>query len=132
MDSVDAVGIAFYAAYWIWYERAFEGFVAAASGESWRELVESGLSMPVVHAEIDYRQPLHLSDQVTVELRLAEIGSRSIHFEARFLRDDEELAKARTVHVCASRDDLETVSMPSWLAPAVEGFHQDGSPSNRR
>lgn len=120
MESVDAVGIVFYAAYWIWFEQAFEGFVAAASGHTWRAIVESGLAIPIVHAEIDYLRPLHLSNRATVELRLVEIGRRSLRFEAEFLGNDgQPVAVARTVHVITSRD-LTDAAIPGWLSDAVE------------
>ncbi len=125
MDSVDAVGIAFHAAYWNWYESTFEGFVRVASGCTWSELLDAGFSMPVVHAEIDYLRPLRLSDELTVEMRLVEIGTRSIHFEARFLRGDEELAIARTVHVTASKGDLKAARIPVWIEAAVEDVGAD-------
>lgn len=120
MDSVDAVGIAFYAAYWIWFEQAFESFVRVASGKTWNEMLDSGFSMPVVHAEIDYLAPLHLSEEVTVEIRLTDIGTRSIHFQARFLRGEDDVAIARTVHVAASRGSLNAKETPAWITGAAE------------
>lgn len=122
MDSVDAVGIVFFGAYWNWYENTFERFVAAASGTSWREVLASGLAMPIVHADIDYLRPLRLSDEVTVEMRLTRLGSRSIHFEARFSDSGgEAVAEARTVNVLTTGGDLRTAAMPDWLEAAVDG-----------
>ncbi|MGH8916250.1 MAG: acyl-CoA thioesterase [Acidimicrobiia bacterium] len=120
MESVDAVGIAFFAAYWNWFEQAFEGFIAAASGSTWSETVESGLAVPVVHAEIDYLRPLRLSDEVTVQLRLVKTGRRSLDFEARYLADGEPVAVARTVHVVTTRGDLSPAAIPAWMHEAVE------------
>ncbi len=120
MDSVDAVGIVFFGAYWNWYESAFEGFIAEASGMTWSELLESGLAMPTVHAEIDYVQPLRLSDEVTVVMRLVRVGERSAHFQARFLDGEgETVADASTVNVVSSRE-LGSIKMPNWLAAVVE------------
>lgn len=126
MESVDAVGIVFYAAYWTWFEQVFEGFVAAASGSTWRDFLQSGMAMPVVHAEIDYMRPLHLSDRVTVELRLVDTGRRSIRFEAIY-RDEggEPAAIARTVHVITDRG-LSTASIPDWVLRAVEPTTPEG------
>lgn len=122
MESVDAVGIVFFPAYWVWFEQAFEGFIAAASGSTWREVVESGLAIPVVHAEMDHLLPLRLSDQATVELRLTRVGRRSVEFEARYLASDgEPVAVARTVHVVTTRHDLDEVEIPAWLRDAAEG-----------
>lgn len=121
MESVDAVGIVFFGAYWNWFESTFERFVSAASGSSWREFLASGLAMPIVHAEIDYLRPLRLSDDVNVEIRLVRLGSRSIHFEARFGDGSgEPVALARTVNVLIASDDLVPVEMPNWLEAAVE------------
>jgi YbgC/YbaW family acyl-CoA thioester hydrolase len=127
MESVDAVGIVFYAAYWLWYEQVFEGFVAAASGSSWREVLDSGLAMPVVHTAIDYLLPLRLSDGVTVELRLVKTGRRSVEFEARFQDHEGDLvAVARAVHLVTTRRDLATAAIPSWLSAAVEPAYSNG------
>lgn len=116
MESVDAVGIVFFAEYWVWFERLFEDFVAKASGQSWREIVESGLAIPVVHAEIDYQRPLYLSDKVTAELSLTHVGNRSLQFEASFLTESGEVAAlARTVNVVASPGKLDQTVMPDWL-----------------
>jgi YbgC/YbaW family acyl-CoA thioester hydrolase len=121
MTSVDAVGIVFFGAYWDWFESTFEGFVAAASGLSWRQLLSSGLAMPVVHAEIDYKQPLRLSEKVTVEMRLTKVGSRSVHFRADFRNDGEDLvAQASTVNVVVRSEDMNEVEMPRWLIEAIE------------
>ena len=121
MTSVDAVGIVFFGAYWDWFESTFEGFVAAASGLSWRQLLASGLAMPVVHAEIDYKQPLRLSEKVTVEMRLTKVGSRSVHFQGDFRNDGEDLvAQASTVNVVVRSDDMNELEMPRWLIEAIE------------
>lgn len=120
MQSVDAVGIAFFGAYWNWLESTFEGLVAHLSGSSWREVLASGLSMPVVHAEIDYEQPLRLSEQVAVEMRVARVGSRSVRFCADFRNDRGDLvAEAATVHVVLGTAG-ERVEMPVWLVNAGE------------
>jgi YbgC/YbaW family acyl-CoA thioester hydrolase len=122
MASVDAVGIVFFGAYWSWFESAFEGYITAVSGSSWREVLASGLAMPVVHAEMEYRQPLRLSEDVTVEIRLTKLGSRSIHFHADFRNGSGELvAEAKTVNVVVGTDGMNEVDMPGWLVASAEG-----------
>ena len=120
MESVDAVGIVFFGAYWNWFQSTFEGFIAALSGSSWREVLASGLAMPVVHAEVDYKKPLRLSEEVVVEMRLDGVGSRSVHFHAEFQNDSGELvAEARTVNVVVGTDGMSQVEMPLWLVGSV-------------
>ncbi|MDH3190549.1 MAG: acyl-CoA thioesterase, partial [Acidimicrobiia bacterium] len=103
MDSVDAVGIVFFGAFWNWHESTFEGLVSEASGSTWKELLASGLAMPIVHAEIDYVKALRLSDEVTVAMSVTKLGSRSVHFHAWFRNASGGLvAEARTVNVLTS------------------------------
>lgn len=120
MESVDAVGIVFFGAYWNWYESVFEGLIAAASGQSWNDLLASGLAIPVVHAEIDYVKALRLSDEVTVSIKITKLGSRSVHFDARFQDGSRNtVAEAKTVNVLTSVD-LGRLETPAWLEAAVE------------
>jgi 4-hydroxybenzoyl-CoA thioesterase len=122
MESVDPVGIVFFPAYWIWYEQAFEGFIAAISGHTWGDVVRSGLGIPIVHAEIDHLTPVHLSDDLRIELRLLRTGRRSVEFEAKYVGPDgEPVAVARTVHVITTRGDLGEAQMPGWLRDAAAG-----------
>ena len=120
MESVDAVGIVFFGAYWNWFESTFEGLIAELSGSSWREVLASGLAMPVVHAEVDYKHPLKLSEEVVVEMRLDKVGSRSVHFHAEFHNASGELvAEARTVNVVVGTDGMSQVDIPLWLVGSV-------------
>jgi acyl-CoA thioesterase FadM len=94
--------------------------------------VESGLGIPVVHAEIDHLKPVHLSDRVRIELRPLRAGRRSVEFEAKFFGSDDELvAVARTVQVITTRGDVGEAQMPEWLrdaaARAPDRLPTDGS-----
>lgn len=119
MDSVDAVGIVYFARFWDWYEHCFEGFIAQASGRSWADLLASGSAMPLVRCEIDYLAPLRLSEMVKVDLAVVHTGSRSVQFAARFRREDVLVAKARAVHVAVG-EGMSATDIPEWLKQAVE------------
>jgi YbgC/YbaW family acyl-CoA thioester hydrolase len=118
MDAVDALGVVYFARYWDWYEQCFEGLVAQASGSSWRQILGE-MGLPYVHCEIDYRQPVHLSEMVNVEMALAGVGGRSVRFRARFLNEqDAVVAVASSVHVPV-RDGMTSSDIPTWLRAAA-------------
>ncbi len=133
MDSVDAVGIVYFGAYWNWFEQVFEGLVRVGSGMSWREVLEAGNALPVVHAEIDYLHPLRLSDTVTVEIGVVRLGRRSVHFEARFWNGEGDVvAVARTVNVATTRGDLAARDLPAWLEITMDGSENSHPHDPRR
>lgn len=113
MPDTDAFGIVYFAAYWRWYQQALEGLLER-SGRSMRAVLGE-IGLPAVHAEIDYRRQLHLSDDVNVEIAVVRVGNRSVGVRARFLGPDgEETARAETVHVVA-RPESGAVRAPDWL-----------------
>jgi YbgC/YbaW family acyl-CoA thioester hydrolase len=119
MDAVDALGIAYFARYWDWYESCFEAFMGAASGGTWRDIVDSGLGFPFVRCEMDYHEAVHLSDVVTVELALVRVGNRSFEFRGRFsIGEGTIVANATSVHA-GIRLDGSPAELPTWLREAV-------------
>jgi len=119
MDMVDAQGVVYFARYWDWYEHCFEGLLQEASGKTWGEIVASGMGIPYVHCEIDYKVPVRLSDVVEVDLVLARIGARSLHFRGRFHNAEGTLvATAATIHTPVS-SQVEKPEIPTWLSQAV-------------
>lgn len=119
MGDVDAFGIVFFARYWEWYEQAFEGLFAAG-GHPFADLIAGGVGLPLVHAEIDYRQPLRLGDLVTAGIALRGVGGRSCRFETVFSDQEGRItAVAATVHV-AAKIGMGPTPLPGWMSELVE------------
>jgi len=118
MDGVDAFGIIFFTQYWHWCQHAIEELMEATD-HPLREILDSGIGFPLVHADIDFHHPLHLSDTVVAESRLARAGKRSLHFEVVFRLGETVVAEARCVQV-AVRRDLQPTEVPEWLRALVD------------
>jgi acyl-CoA thioesterase FadM len=109
----------YFARYWDWYEECFERYITKASGRSWRDLLDSGIAMPLVHCEIDYLAPARLSDTVDATLALVAVGTSSIRFMIEFSTGGEIAARASCVHVAVG-DGLLPIDVPQWLRDTLD------------
>ncbi len=83
--------------------------------------------LPRVHAECDYRAPLHFEDEVLVYLLVERKGTASLTYQFRFYRGGggqrQEVARGRLVLACAARQEngvLKAVPLPRALADKVQ------------
>jgi acyl-CoA thioester hydrolase len=92
-------------------------------------LARNGLtvSLPRVHAECDYKTPLHFEDEVRVHLLVERKGKRSLTYQFRFHRlnrsSPQLVAKGRLVVVCAARQvngSLKAVPLPREFASKLQ------------
>lgn len=114
MDGVDAFGIVYFGRYWDWYEQTFEGLLAAAD-HPLTSMLDSGVGLPVVHTEMDYRHALRLGDEVIATLTLQSVGTRSVRFAASFHDHDGNLAaEARVIHAFTAVG-MGPADAPDWL-----------------
>lgn len=120
LDGVDAFGIIFFGQYCSWFQHAIEGFFEDC-GHLLREIIDEGIGFPIARFELDCRKPLRLSDKVTAETTVTEVGNRSIHLQVEFSDDDGDVvAVARSVQVTV-RKDFAPAAAPEWLRRVQSG-----------
>lgn len=61
---------------------------------------------PRVHAEADYRHPLHFNEDAEVEAGIAEMGHSSVHWEHRIRANGVLCAVLRIVAVRTTRGNV--------------------------
>jgi 1,4-dihydroxy-2-naphthoyl-CoA hydrolase len=71
--------------------------------------------VPIVHAEIDYLQPMRCGEQCRVEVMPALL--KPDMFEVRYvIRAAEQIAgRAKTIHVCIQPQFRQRLPLPSLL-----------------
>ena len=80
---------------------------------------------PRVSATCDYRAPLRFEEEVEIHLLVAEVRSRSIHYQFIFRKvsDGTEVARGKIAAVCASVDKttgkLVPVPIPEHIRAAI-------------
>lgn len=119
LHDTDAAGVLFFAHLFRHAHDAYEAWMARLGFPLDAMLRDGELRLPLVHAEADYRRPLHHGAAVTVQLIPAAVGERSFTLDYRFQTADGALAAtARTVH--AAIDTHGRRSLPPQLRQALE------------
>ncbi|MBN2311191.1 MAG: acyl-CoA thioesterase [Candidatus Hydrogenedentes bacterium] len=121
MHDADAAGILFFARHFAFAHDAYEAFLASRSLGFARMLSDETYITPLVHAESDYKIPLHLGERVTVHLHVESIRKRKfcLRFELRN-REDRVACEVRTTHVALDKGSRRAVPLPEELVHALE------------
>ncbi len=102
-QDTDCEGVVYYANYLTYFERARMEYLEYR-GIDLPALKEKGVLFAVAKAEISYKSPARLADELSVYTRVDSIGASKIVFSYRVVRDkDNKLTvTGSTVLVCIS------------------------------
>ena len=95
----------------VYYSRYLEFFEAArgeffrAAGVPFATLQAEGAILPVVECHLRYAAPARYDDTLTIEVWLGLIERVKMQFEYRVLREQTELVRAATLHVCTTLEE---------------------------
>jgi acyl-CoA thioester hydrolase len=84
--ETDAMGHAYYAHYFFWFEQA-RGAWCRARGFSYASLEERGYFLPVVEAHARYLGEMRYDDVAIVQVRLSEIRRSAIRFDYEVINE---------------------------------------------
>ncbi len=116
LKNTDATGVLYFSEQFSFAMEAFEGFLLH-KGFSLKELLNSPILMPVVHAEADFMAPLRVGDEVEIKMEVEAIGTTSISLAYQLVCPvrNREVGKVKIVHVCVDRKTQAKVSVPTFL-----------------
>ncbi|MBI5396370.1 MAG: acyl-CoA thioesterase [Verrucomicrobia bacterium] len=105
----------YYSRYLDWLEAARTELFRAI-GQPLARLMESGIMLPVIEAQLRYRQPARFDDRILVRLWVTEASRACIVFSAEIVNADTGalLVTATTTQVCTNHADK-----PQRLPPAL-------------
>lgn len=114
--DTDQMGMVYYANYFAYMEMGRVELMRA-KGSSYRELEESGIFIPVVHAQCDYRRPARYDDLLRLRTTLVLLTRVRLHFRYQLHHDGraELLATGETHHVFTGRDQRPVRVPPQVL-----------------
>ena len=72
-------------------------------------------NFPRVHAECDIKLALRHDDLIEIEVCLTKLGTSSMRFEFRVLKDGEVAATGAVVLVCMDRQSQRAIAIPDEL-----------------
>ena len=96
----DTVGIAYFAIYYPWMERAYSTWMYSHGIRSGELAQQLGFVTVGVHSECTYKAMVRVFDELTIRLVLDRIGSSSYVIGFDFLRADEVVTHGSMTFVC--------------------------------
>jgi acyl-CoA thioester hydrolase len=103
--ETDKMGVAYHANYFVWFEVGRTDWLRQA-GWTYRDMEASGVSLPVIEAHCQYRQPARYDDEIAIDAAATPLTPVRLRFAYRLSRigDGLLLAEGHTVHAAVDRD----------------------------
>lgn len=97
--ETDRMGVVYYANYLVWFEVARTDWLRQ-TGWSYREMEADGVSLPVIEAHCEYRQPARYDDEIEIRTRAALLSPVRVRFDYEVMRGGlpDVTATGHTVH----------------------------------
>ena len=97
--DTDQMGVVYYANYLVWFEIGRTEWLRDA-GWNYREMEETGVSLPVIEAHCEYRQPARYDDEIEIRTRATLATPARLRFDYQAVRAAGEtlVAEGHTVH----------------------------------
>jgi acyl-CoA thioester hydrolase len=99
------MGVVYHANYLVWFEVGRTEWLRD-TGWSYREIEEGGVSLPVIEAHCEYRQPARYDDEIDISTAATVLTPVRIRFdyEARRAADETLAATGHTIHAALGVD----------------------------
>jgi len=116
--DTDSGGVVYYASYLEHLEEGRTEF-CRSKGIDLVKYNNDGILFPIVHLEMDYKQPARYGDVIRIFTRVEKIGNASIEFAQEIRKDDAALVMAKTVWACVNKD-LKPRRVPEEMRQRLE------------
>jgi len=116
--ETDKMGVVYHANYFVWFEVGRTDLLRSA-GWTYKEMEAEGLSLPVIEAHCEYKQPARYDDELEIRVaaELASPARVKFSYEVVRLSDALTLVTGHTVHATIDRD-----GRPCRLPERVKGL----------
>ncbi len=118
-EDTDAGGIVYHSRYLNYCERARAEMLREVGIESAAMIHEHHCGFAVRRAELDFKAPAHLDDELALETRIVEMKGASAIAEHVISRGDTELVRVNIVLVCLGAGE-RAVRIPEAVREAIK------------
>lgn len=98
--ETDLAGVLHFSNYYRYMEELEHAFLRSIGLSVVQGTHAETISWPRVATSCEYFAPAHFEDELELRLTLANVGRRSVTYEAEFFKGAERIALARTTAVC--------------------------------
>lgn len=123
MRDSDAAGLIYFAEQFRIAHETFEEYLERLGFGFGTLLRDTAYVLPIVHAESDYRAPLHVGDRLTIRLDVERIGDSSFTLRYDLSHEDgRNVGTVKTVHVATDRATRQKVTLPFEVRELLQGL----------
>jgi acyl-CoA thioester hydrolase len=101
--ETDRMGVVYYANYFVWFEVGRTDWLRQ-TGWTYRDMERDGISLPVIEAQCEYRQPARYDDEIEIATRGTLVTPVRVRFDYELSRAEEAIAGGHTVHAAIDPD----------------------------
>lgn len=124
---VDPAGIAYFPRIYDYLHDVFEELWEQHVGERYyRILCDQKVGFPLVHSEVDFKQPLRFGDRPVVRVTCFQLGRSSLGLRYVFELDGAVCVEARQTTVCVELDTMKSRTMPDNWRARFEAIREQG------
>lgn len=117
--ETDKMGVVYHANYFVWFEIG-RCDLLRANGASYRDLEATGITLPVIEAHCEYRQPARFDDELEVKTSWTLLSPARVEFRYEVRGPNGEVsAVGRTVHAA-----VDAAGRPCRLPDHIRGLLQ--------
>lgn len=116
--ETDRMGVVYYANYFVWFEVARADLLRTL-GWTYREMEDTGVFLPVIEAQCEYRRPARYDDEVEVRTdgRIASPVRMEFTYAVGLKGQEDVVAVGKTIHAALDRDG-KPCRLPSRIREA--------------
>ena len=122
LRDTDATGVIYFSVLLQYALEAFEEFLHREK-KPLSTLFKKGYFCPIVHTEADYKAPIRVGDELSIELSLIKLSNRSFTIGADFKKIPSLISAGHTkiVHAFVFKGEEVASIIPKELADILEG-----------
>ncbi len=119
IEDTDAGGIVYYVNYLKFMERSRTEFLRSL-GYDKPAILDGGLLLVVHTAQVVYRRPARLDDQLEVTTEVAKIARTYVEFQQNILRGNELLCEGLIRIACVSSETMKPNPIPTTMFERIK------------
>ena len=126
-SETDMAGIVHYSNFFKYMETAEHAFFRSLGFSIITRHTDPPVGWPRVHAECDFKVPLHFEDEIEIHMLVCEKKNRSLSYLFKFRKlnaaDPVEVARGKLTVVCVTRDGhgkMSAAPIPKVIADQIE------------
>jgi acyl-CoA thioester hydrolase len=110
----DLQGVVFNSHYLVYFDTSLAAMWREAFG-GYPTVLERGLDVVVAEAQLRFRAPARLDEELTLAMSLTRLGETSITSEHRISRGDDLIVEGTLRHVLVDLSTLIKTPIPDWM-----------------